>query len=247
MMVQKGLAGQSAIVTGGARGIGLGIARRLSAEGVRVAVWDQNLAVLDASTDYRPDFAQTVDVTDLGAVQHAFAATEAAFGDIQIFVNNAGVNGPVLEVDQYPPEDWHRVIAVDLTGVFYCCKVVVPHMKARGYGRIVTIASIAGKEGMPGISAYSAAKHGAIGLCKSLARELVGTGVLVNCLAPVVTETDLLKEHTPEFTEYAKSRIPMGRFAKVEEIAAMTAWVASPECSFTTGMVFDVSGGRADY
>jgi 3-oxoacyl-[acyl-carrier protein] reductase len=247
MMVAKGLSGQSAIVTGGARGIGLGIARRLSAEGVRVAVWDQNLAALDASPDYRPDFAQTVDVTDLGAVQHAFTATEEAFGDIHIFVNNAGVNGPVLEVDQYPPEDWHRVIAVDLTGVFYCCKVVVPHMKARGYGRIVTIASIAGKEGMPGISAYSAAKHGAIGLCKSLARELVGTGVLVNCLAPVITETDLLKEHTPEFTEYAKSRIPMGRFAKVEEIAAMTAWVASPECSFTTGMVFDVSGGRADY
>ena len=247
MMVGKGLAGQSAIVTGGARGIGLGIARRLSADGVRVAVWDQNLAALDASADYRPDFAQTVDVTDLGAVQHAFAATEAAFGDIHIFVNNAGVNGPVLDVDQYPLEAWHRVIAVDLTGVFHCCKVVVPHMKARGYGRIVTIASIAGKEGMPGISAYCAAKHGAIGLCKSLARELVGTGVLVNCLAPVVTETDLLKEHTPEFTEYAKSKIPMGRFAKVEEIAAMTAWVASPDCSFTTGMVFDVSGGRADY
>ena len=247
MAVGKGLSGQAAIVTGAARGIGLGIARRLSAEGVRVAVWDRDLAPLDQAPDYRPDFAQTVDITSLDAVRHAFTLTEAAFGDIHIFVNNAGVNGPVVELEQYPLDAWDRVIAVDLTGTFYCCKAVVPHMKARGYGRIVTIASIAGKEGMPGISAYCAAKHGVTGLCKSLARELVGTGVLVNCLAPVVTETDLLREHTAEFTEYAKSRIPMGRFAKVEEIAAMTAWVASPDCSFTTGMVFDVSGGRADY
>jgi len=247
MAVGKGLSGQAAIVTGAARGIGLGIARRLSAEGVRVAVWDRDLAPLDQAPDYRPDFAQTVDITSLDAVRHAFTLTEAAFGDIHIFVNNAGVNGPVVELEQYPLDAWDRVIAVDLTGTFYCCKAVVPHMKARGYGRILTIASIAGKEGMPGISAYCAAKHGVTGLCKSLARELVGTGVLVNCLAPVVTETDLLREHTAEFTEYAKSRIPMGRFAKVEEIAAMTAWVASPDCSFTTGMVFDVSGGRADY
>ena len=239
--------GQAAIVTGGARGIGLAIAQRLTAEGVRVAVWDRDLSPLEVSGAFKPAFKHVADVTSLDSIAQAFSATGQALGDIQILVNNAGINGPVANVVDYPLDAWDRVLAIDLTGVFYCCRTVVPHMTRRGYGRIVTVASITGKEGMAGIGAYSAAKHGVIGFCKSLARELVNTGVLVNCLAPVIAETDLLKQQTPEFTAEAKSRIPMGRFAKVEEIAAMAAFAASPECSFTTGAVFDISGGRADY
>ncbi len=238
--------GQGAIVTGGARGIGRGIAERLIAEGCRVAIWDQDIVPLQDG-GIEPAFARQLDLTDLAAVQSAFAETVKAIGPVSIFVNNAGINGPVMDSADYPPEAWDRVIAVNLTAVFYCCRTVVPHMKARGYGRIVIVASIAGKEGMPKISAYSASKHGVIGYCKSLARELIGTGIMVNCVAPVITETDLFKEMTQEHIEGAKARIPMGRFLKVEEIAAMVAFVASPECSFTTGFVFDLSGGRADY
>ena len=152
-----------------------------------------------------------------------------------------------MPVWDYPLEAWHRVLAVDLTGVFLCCRAVVPAMRRAGYGRIVNVSSIVGKEGAPGIAAYAAAKAGVIGFTKSLARELVGSGVLANTVAPVITETDLLKEMTPEHIASAKAKIPMGRFASVEEIAATVAWMAGPECSFTTGFTFDVSGGRATY
>src|SRR5438477_7007789 len=162
--------GQAAIVTGAARGIGRGIAERLAAEGCRVAAWDRDLAPLSGARLQQPHFVHQVDVTDLGAVERAFAATRSALGDVQILVNNAGVNGPVHDVPEYPPDAWDRVLAVNLTGVFYCCRTVVPHLKANGYGRVVTVASISGKEGMPGIAAYSASKHGVIGLAKSLAR-----------------------------------------------------------------------------
>jgi len=239
-------AGQAAIVTGAARGIGYGIAERLAAEGCRVAVWDRDLAPL-ADAGLRPHFTREVDITDLAAVERAFAATREALGDLHILVNNAGINGPVRDVPDYPIEAWDRVLAVNLTGAFYCCRTMVPHLKARAYGRIVVVASISGKEGMPGIAAYSASKHGVIGLAKSLARELVGTGVLVNAIAPVITETDLFQEMTQAHIDGALARIPMGRFLKVEEIAAMVAWIASRECSFTTGAVFDISGGRATY
>ncbi|HVX98616.1 MAG TPA: SDR family NAD(P)-dependent oxidoreductase [Pseudorhodoplanes sp.] len=238
--------GQGAIVTGGARGIGRGIADRLIAEGCKVAVWDQDLSPLKTGQP-QPAFARQVDLTDLKAVEASFAETLSAIGPVSIFVNNAGINGPVMDSTEYPPDAWNRVIAVNLTAVFYCCRTVVPHMKERGYGRIVTVASIAGKEGMARIAAYSASKHGVIGYCKSLARELIGTGVLVNCVAPVITETDLFKEMTREHIDGARAKIPMGRFLKIEEIAAMVAWIASPECSFTTGFTFDLSGGRADY
>ena len=233
--------GQAAIVTGGARGIGLGIARRLSDEGCKVAVWDIDPAGCTFA------LTRQVDVADLTAVERAFAAAVEAFGKIDVLINNAGVNGPVVPAWEYPPEAWARVLAIDLTGVFHCCRAAVPHMRANGYGRIVNIASIAGKEGMPGISAYSAAKAGVIGFTKAIARELAQTGVTVNAVAPVIVETELFREMTPEHIESAKARIPMGRFLTVPEIAAQVAWIASRESSFTTGAVFDISGGRATY
>jgi len=242
------IAGQGAIVTGGARGIGLGIARRLAADGAKVALWDIDFTGFDAqAAGFAPAHLQTVNVADLAAVERAFAATEAALGKVDIMINNAGVNGPVASAWEYPAEAWDRVLAIDLTGVFYCCRAAVPAMRRRGYGRIVNVASIAGKEGGPGISAYAAAKAGVIGFTKSIARELVDSGVLVNALAPVITETDLFKEMTAEHIASSRAKIPMNRFLQVDEIAAMVAWIASPECSFNTGFVFDLSGGRATY
>ncbi len=247
-MNKPALVGQTAIVTGGARGIGLGIARRLADEGCRVALWDADFASFEqASAGFAPTDRQTVDVADFASVERAHAATEAALGKVDILVNNAGINGPVAPTWEYPPSAWDRVVAVDLTGVFHCCRVAVLAMRQRGYGRIVNVASIAGKEGNAGIAAYAAAKAGVIGFTKSLARELVDSGVLVNAIAPVITETDLMKEMTPEHIAIARAKIPMNRFLTVAEIAAMVAWIASPECSFTTGFVFDLSGGRATY
>ncbi|HZQ62396.1 MAG TPA: SDR family NAD(P)-dependent oxidoreductase [Casimicrobiaceae bacterium] len=246
--MNRSLQGQVAIVTGAARGIGLGIARRLAEEGTQVVIWDRDPDGFDASAaGFAPTLVERVDVADRADVEAAFARTMQKLSRLDILVNNAGVNGPVAPVWEYPPEAWERVLAVDLTGVFHCCRTVVPRMRAAGYGRIVNVSSIVGKEGTAGIAAYAAAKAGVIGFTKSLARELVDSGVLVNCIAPVITETDLFKEMTQAHIDSAKARIPMGRFLKVEEIAAMVAWIASPECSFTTGFTFDLSGGRATY
>jgi 3-oxoacyl-[acyl-carrier protein] reductase len=240
--------GQTAIVTGAARGIGLGVARRLAAEGARVALWDLDWRGSDwNSGGFEPAHMQEVDVSALSAVEAAFAASREALGHVDILVNNAGINGPIETSWNYPVEAWQKVLAVDLNSVFFCCRAAVPHMLERRYGRIVNIASIAGKEGGAGLSAYAAAKAGVIGFTKSLARELVESGVLANCIAPVITETDLLKQQTPEFTAAARAKIPMNRFLTVEEIAATVAFAASRECSFTTGFTFDVSGGRATY
>ena len=239
------IAGQTAIVTGGARGFGLGIAERLSEAGCRVVLWDRSFERFTAG--FEPLAREVVDVTDAAAVAAAFARAVERAGQVEILVNNAGINGPVVPSWDYPLEAWRRVLDIDLDGVFHGVRAAVPHMRARGYGRIVNIASIAGKEGNPSGSAYAAAKGGVIAFSKSVAKELAGSGVLVNCIAPAMAETDLLREMTPEWIAAMKAKIPMGRFLQVEEVAELVAWVASPACSFTTGFTFDLTGGRATY
>jgi len=243
-----GISGQTAIITGGARGIGLGIAERLSAEGVRVILWDLDFAAFSGKEQsFLPLLTQKVDVSDAASVEAAFKAALEVAGRIDILVNNAGINGPVLPFWDYPLEAWHKVRAIDLDSVFYCCRVVVPHMRANGYGRIINIASMAGKDGVPYISGYSAAKGGVIAFTKAIAKELAQDGVLVNAIAPAMAETELMKEMTPEHIATMKAKIPMGRFLQISEVGALAAWIASPECSFTTGFVFDLSGGRSTY
>jgi 3-oxoacyl-[acyl-carrier protein] reductase len=242
------LAGQTAIVTGGTRGIGLGIARRLHRAGARVVLWARNVEGWDSEAQgFTPALLQAVDVTSLASVQSAFAQVLEQLGQVEILVNNAGINGPVLPSWEYPVEAWDQVIATDLTAVFYCCRTAIPHMRERGYGRIVNVASMAGKDGVQYISAYSAAKAGVIAFTKSAAKELAQDGVLLNCVAPAMVETELLADMPAEHNAASKAKIPMGRFLQTEEIANMVSWIAGPECSFTTGFVFDLSGGRATY
>jgi len=229
------LQGRSAVVTGGLIGIGAAIVKRLESSGAKVRVWD-----IGAKAD-------PVDVTDLKAIERATAKAMADYARIDILVNNAGIAGPTMPVVDYPVADWKRVIDIDLNGPFLCCRAVVPHMVKAGYGRIVNIASIAGKEGNPNAAAYAAAKGGLIAFTKALAKELAQTGVLVNCVTPAAAQTAILDQVTPEFAKFMLSKIPMGRFVKVEEIAAMACWLASDDCSFSTGAVFDISGGRATY
>lgn len=235
-----------AIVTGAARGIGLAIAQKLTADGCAVIVWDRDLAPLSASP-YKPAAAAAVDVTDAQEVSRAVAHVVLQFGRLDILVNNAGINGPVAPAETYPLEDFAKVLNVDLMGVVHGCRAVIPQMRAQNYGRIVNVASIAGKEGMPFISAYSAAKAAVIGYSKSLGRELASTGVTINCVAPAITQTELFGEMTQAHIDGALARIPMGRFCTPEEVAGTVAFAASEACSFTTGFVFDVTGGRATY
>ena len=245
--MKTSLDGQVAIVTGAARGIGLGIAKLMAERGAKVVVWDRDLAPLDAEANFKPAMAEAVDVANYASVERVFKAAVAKFGQVHIMVNNAGINGPIKPSWEYPLEDWDRVIAINMTAVFYSSRLAAEHMRAHRYGRIVTVASIAGKEGVPNISAYSAAKAGVIGLAKSMAKELCDAGVTVNCIAPAMTETALLESMTEEHIRNMKAKIPMGRLVQIDEVAELAAWIASPACSFTTGFVFDITGGRATY
>jgi len=247
-MNKTDLAGRVAIVTGAGRGIGRAIAARFAASGARVAIWDVDAAAAkSAAAEIAGVIDLACDVTDPATIAAALASTEARLGPPDILVNNAGISGPNHPLDGYPAAEWRRVIEIDLVGVFNCCQAVVPSMRRRDYGRIVNIASIAGKEGNPNASAYSAAKAGVIGLTKSLGKELAETGIRVNCVTPAAAKTDIFAQMTEAQIAYMLSKIPMARFVLVEEIAALVAWLSSEECSFSTGGVFDISGGRATY
>ena len=238
-----------AIVTGAARGIGLSTAQKLLACGAAVALWDVDAAAVDqAAASLKGNVATAVvDVTSERSIAAALDALIRDAGKIDILVNNAGITGGNAPLWQLDPAVWRQVVEVNLVGPYLVCRAVVPHMIAAGYGRIVNIASIAGKEGNPNASHYSASKAGLIGLTKSLAKELATTGVLVNCVTPAAAKTDLFAQMTQAQIDYMLAKIPMNRFVAVEEIAAMVAWLASEECSFSTGAVFDISGGRAVY
>jgi len=245
------LDGRRAAVTGGAQGIGRAIAERLLESGAAVSLWDRDASLLDEAVGALADRGQvqavTVDVTDVGDVERAMEQTVAGLGGIDILCANAGIAGPAVPVWEYPPEVWRQVIDVDLNGVFYCCQAAVKRMMEQNYGRIVNTASIAGKEGNPNASAYSAAKAGVIALTKSLAKEVASYDIAVNCITPAAAKTRIFDQITEEHINYMLSKIPRGRFVKVEEIASMVAWLVSEENSFTTGSAFDLSGGRATY
>ena len=243
------LDGQVAVITGGGQGLGLAIARRLVDSGAKVSLWDVNADVLAAAKTELGAAASTsiVNIADYDAVAAATAAVEAALGRIDILVNSAGIAGKNAPLDEYDLAEWRRVIDIDLNGTFYVNRAIVPGMKARNYGRIVNIASIAGKEGNPNASAYAAAKAGVIGMTKALGKELAKYDIAVNAITPATAKTRILDELKPEFIDYMLSRIPRGRFLEVDEAANMVAWLVSRENSFTTASVFDLSGGRATY
>jgi 3-oxoacyl-[acyl-carrier protein] reductase len=245
------LEGRVAVVTGGAQGIGRAIVERFLDSGARVAIWDRNQPLSERTASELKGRGQlaafAVNVADFGNVEQARDQTLTAFGRIDILVNNAGIGGPIATTWEYPLDAWREVMAVNLDGAFYCCRAIVPQMIANNYGRIVNIASVAGKEGNPRAPAYSASKAGMISLTKSLGKELAGYDIAVNSITPSSAKTELLKQFTDEFVKTMLAKVPRGRFVLVEEIAAMAAFCASADCSFTTGAAFDISGGRATY
>jgi len=248
-MNQLDMRGRNAVVTGGAAGIGFAIAKRLYASGARVALWDRDADALaqSAAALGQGTHTATLDVSSEQDVAKALAATIKAMGKVDALVCSAGITGPNLQVKDYPVDAWKQVLDINLTGVFLCNKVLVPHMTQNDYGRIVNIASIAGKEGNPNASAYSASKAGVISLTKSLGKEVSKTGIRVNCVTPAAVKTGMFSQMTQQHIDFMLSKIPMGRFGEVDEIAALVAWLCTEECSFSTGAVFDLSGGRAVY
>jgi NAD(P)-dependent dehydrogenase (short-subunit alcohol dehydrogenase family) len=240
-----------AIVTGGAQGIGLAVANRMLASGARLAIWDRDRPLLEETVKRiaKPDRVHSwvIDIADLAAVEAATRATFDHFGKIDILINNAAIVGPNAPTWEYPPEAFRDVVNIGLIGTFYCCRAVVPHMIAANYGRIVNLASIAGKEGNPRAPAYSSMKAGVIGLTKSLGKELATYNISVNCVTPAVAKTAMGMSQDPDFLAMVVSKIPRGRMLELEEAASMISWLATAENSFTTGAAFDLSGGRATY
>jgi NAD(P)-dependent dehydrogenase (short-subunit alcohol dehydrogenase family) len=245
------LKGRTAVITGGARGIGFAAAQKMLASGAAVALWDADSAALENTASELGKsgrvYTAVVELTDEAEVKKAADALIRDAGKIDILVNNAGITGGNAPTWELKPEVWRRVIEVNLVAPYLTCHVIVPHMMKAGYGRIVNIASIAGKEGNPNASHYSASKAGLIGLTKSLGKELATKGILVNCIAPAAAKTEMFGQMTQAHVDYMLSKIPMNRFVMVEELATMIAWLASEDCSFSTGAVFDISGGRATY
>jgi 2-dehydro-3-deoxy-L-rhamnonate dehydrogenase (NAD+) len=248
-MNQLDMKGRTAVVTGSAAGIGLAIAQRLAVSGARLSLWDRDRAALDAALQALGvgHHAAVLDVANESDVATATQATLAEFGRIDALVCSAGITGPNLPLADYPLADWQQVMAINLTGVFLCNRSVLPAMRAADYGRIVNIASIAGKEGNPNASAYSASKAAVIALTKSLGKEMAKTGIRVNCVTPAAVRTGMFSQMTQAHIDFMLSKIPLGRFGAVEEIASLVAWLCTEECSFSTGAVFDLSGGRAVY
>jgi len=248
---QIDLNGRHAVVTGGAQGIGLSVANRLLQSGASVSIWDYDRAVLEASLQQLEKAGrvtgEVVDVSEAASVDRAVQSTIDRHHTIDILVANAGIAGPNHTTWEYPVEEWQRVINVNLLGVFNCCRAIVPHMLRRNYGRIVNVASIAGKEGNPNAYAYSASKAGVIDLTKSLGEETSGKNVAVNCITPAAARTRIFEQMSKEHIDYMLSKIPRGRFLELDEVSAMVAWLVSEENSFTTAAVFDLSGGRATY
>ncbi len=250
-MNQIDLKNRKAVVTGGAQGIGLAIAERLLKSGASVSLWDRDESLLMETSDSLSSKGKVepvvMDVTDLKSVRNATEKTEELLGAIEVLVCNAGIAGPTAKIWEYPPEEWQQVIDIDLTGVFNCLHVVSPIMIDQNYGRIVNVASVAGKDGNPNAAPYSAAKAGVIALTKSLGKELAGYDIAVNCITPAAAKTRIFDQISEDHIQYMLSKIPRNRFLKVEEAASMVAWLCSEENSFTTGGVFDLSGGRSTY
>ncbi len=249
MMFEGRFAGRHAVVTGGASGIGLGTATRLLAEGATVCLWDVNQAAIDAALAALGDgaFGIRLDITDWPAVERAAAEAAGLMGGLDTLVASAGISGPNQPLAEYPVDKWRDVIDVNLSGLFHCNRAVVPYLRRAAYGRIVNIASVAGKEGNPNASAYSASKAAVIGLTKSLGKELATQRITVNAVTPAAVRTPIFDQITQAHIDYMLSKIPMNRFGDIAEIVSLICWVASEECSFTTGAVFDASGGRATY
>jgi len=240
--------GRTAVITGGASGLGKSVARRIVQEGGAVSLWDIGTEALSSARDeVRAAHIATLDVSDHAAVAAAAKETQEVFGRIDILVASAGITGATASVQDFPLDSWHRTLGINLNGVFYSCREIIPCMLANSYGRIVNVASVAGKEGNPNAAAYSASKAAVIGLTKSLAKELATRGILVNAIAPATFESPILKQLPQSQVEYMRSKIPMGRLGEVHETAAMICFMASEECSFTTGATFDTSGGRMTY
>lgn len=242
---------KTALITGAARGIGKAIASRLLKDGMTVVIADIDEAVTNKAADELANLGEpypiAVDITDTASVRGMVDRVLNRYSSIDVLVNNAGIAGKAAPVVEYPEQEWRRVLAVNLDAVFYCCKAALPSMLARGSGRIVNVASISGKEGNPNMSAYSSSKAGVIGFTKALAKEVATKGIYVNCVTPAVIETEILTQLTDEAVNYMVAKIPMNRVGKPDEVAALVSWLASDECSFSTGAVFDISGGRATY